>query len=95
MTEPRLKPKMPEVDNLPKAGTKLLAEEIVRSDKDSRLIYCRFGRQYVINLEKQMNSLLNNKESTTLSNTIKSATYLINIKKLIKEHNIETEHNGF
>ena len=45
-----------------------------------------------------MNSLLNNKDggnSTQVSTAVKSATYLINIKKLIKEHNIDSEHNNF
>lgn len=44
-----------------------------------------------------MNSLLNANANggAQLSHSIKSATYLINIKKLIKEHNIDTEHNYF
>jgi hypothetical protein len=66
-------------------------------EKEGKVVYCRFGRSYIINLEKQINSLLNNGGNGTaqLSNAIKSATYLINIKKLIKEHNIDTEHNYF
>lgn len=45
-----------------------------------------------------MNSVLNQNPSggTQLNQAVKSsATYLINVKKLIKEHNIETEYNSF
>lgn len=47
-----------------------------------------------------MNSILNananSNNGTQLSQAIKpSATYLLNIKKLIKEHNIDTEYNHF
>ena len=45
-----------------KANSKVIAEEIVKADKESRVVYCRFGKQYIANLEKQMNSLLNNKD---------------------------------
>jgi len=38
-----------------------------------------------------MNSLLSS--STPISTSLKSATFLINIKKLIKDHNIESDHN--
>jgi hypothetical protein len=42
-----------------------LAEEIVKFDKEGKVVYCRFGKQYIINLEKQMNSILNNLNSGT------------------------------
>lgn len=32
--------------------SKLLAEEIVRSYNEGKIVYCRFGKQYVLNLEK-------------------------------------------
>ena len=38
-----------------------------------------------------MNSIVNN--NTQVSTSFKSAMFLINIKKLIKEHNIDSEHN--
>ena len=37
-----------------------LGEEIVKSNQDGRLVYCRFGKQYVANLEKQLNSIVSN-----------------------------------
>ena len=69
-----------------------LAEEIVKASQDERLVYCKFGKQYVSNLEKQLNSIIGN--STTVCTSLRSATYLINIKKLIKEHNIESDNFG-
>jgi len=85
-------------DSVPRSSQKFLADELVKADKDGRLVYCRFGKSYIQNLEKQMNSVLNTNTASTgtqLNQAIKSATYLINIKKLIKEHNIDTEYNNF
>lgn len=53
-------------------------------------MYCRFGKNYIINLERQMNSLIN--AGQQVSTSAKTATYLINIKKLIKDHNIESDN---
>jgi hypothetical protein len=39
-------------------GSRSLAEEIVKHHNEGSLVYCRFGKQYVLNLEKQFNSLL-------------------------------------
>lgn len=54
------------------------------------MVYCRFGKNYIINLERQMNSLIN--AGQQVSTSAKTATYLINIKKLIKDHNIESDN---
>ncbi len=82
-----------------RAGSKYIADEIVKADKEGKLVYCRFGKQYVTNLEKQINSFLNGNvngsNGAQLSQSLKSATYLINIKKLIRDHNIDTEYNQF
>mmetsp|Transcript_43346 Transcript_43346/g.41755 ORF Transcript_43346/g.41755 Transcript_43346/m.41755 type:complete len:192 (+) Transcript_43346:587-1162(+) len=59
---------------------------------DGKLVYCRFGKQYVHNLERQLNSILVS-NTTQIGTSMRSATYLINVKKLIKDHNIESEHN--
>jgi hypothetical protein len=64
----------------------------VKQEKDGKLVYCRFGKKYITNLERQLNSCLIS-NPTQVSTTLKSATYLLNIKKLIKEHNIDSEHN--
>lgn len=40
-------------DYLSRGGNnKYLAEELVKADKDGRVVYCRFGKQYIISLEK-------------------------------------------
>lgn len=74
-----------------KPNSKIIAEELVKSFNEGKVVYCRFGKQYIQNLEKQINSVLNN--NTQVSTSLKSATFLINIKKLIKDHNIDSEHN--
>jgi len=38
--------------NLYKPHTKFIVDEIVRTFNDGRLVYCRFGKQYIINLER-------------------------------------------
>lgn len=67
-----------------------MAEEIVRSYNEGKVVYSRFGKQYVVNLEKQLNAIATVNQ-TTVSTSLKSASFLINIKKLIKDHNIESE----
>ena len=79
------------VDGMVKPNSKLIAEELVKSFNEGKVVYSRFGKQYIQNLEKQLNSIVSN--NTQVSTSLKSATFLINIKKLIKEHNIESEHN--
>lgn len=63
---------------------------MVKAHNEGKLVYCRFGKQYLQNLERQMNSLLNSTQQ--VSTSAKTATYLINIKKLIKDHNIESDN---
>jgi len=58
-----------------------------------RLVYCRFGEKYLNDLEKRKNS--NISSLNTPSQCPGSASYLINIKKLIEEHNIEGEKKDF
>lgn len=38
--------------NLYKPHTKFIVDEIVRTFNEGRLVYCRFGKQYIINLER-------------------------------------------
>lgn len=35
-----------------KPHTKFIVDEIVRTFNEGRLVYCRFGKQYIINLER-------------------------------------------
>ena len=59
----------------------------------NRLVYCRFGDKYITDLEKRKNSVLalSNQPHTNLS----GASYLINIKKLVEEHNIDGDKKDF
>ena len=41
-----------------KPHTRYIVDDLVKSYNEGRLVYCRFGKQYIINLERQMNSLL-------------------------------------
>ena len=36
--------------------SKTLAEEMIKSFQTDKLVYCRFGKKYMENLEKQANS---------------------------------------
>jgi hypothetical protein len=45
--------------SLYKTHTKFIVDELVNANKEGKLVYCRFGKQYIVNLERQMNSLLN------------------------------------
>ena len=58
-----------------------------------RLVYCRFGEKYLQDMERRQKSNLTaiNQPTSNLS----SATYLINIKKLVDEHNIDGEKRDF
>ena len=35
-----------------KAGTKSLAEELVKQHQEGKVVYCRFGQKYIEKLEK-------------------------------------------
>ena len=66
---------------------------LINAKEANRLVYCRLGEKYVQDLEKRKNSNLIaiNQPTSNLS----SASYLINIKKLIEEHNIDGERRDF
>mmetsp|Transcript_37006 Transcript_37006/g.56735 ORF Transcript_37006/g.56735 Transcript_37006/m.56735 type:complete len:106 (+) Transcript_37006:976-1293(+) len=70
-----------------------ISDYIINSYKQGSLVYCRFGEKYVTDLEKRKNSVLAqcNQPHTNLA----SASYLINVKKLIEEHNIDGEKRDF
>jgi len=56
-------------------------------------VYCRFGKDYITTLQKQQSNLINNANLSAPMRQI--ATYLINIKKLVRDHNIESETKDF
>jgi hypothetical protein len=42
-----------------KPHTRFIVDDMVKAHNEGKLVYCRFGKNYVVNLERQMNSLLN------------------------------------
>lgn len=66
---------------------------MINAHAANRLIYCRFGEKYISDLEKRKNSVLAHSNQPHLN--LGSASYLINIKKLIEEHNIDGEKRDF
>ena len=57
------------------------------------MVYCRFGKEYIGQLAKQHHTLINNPNLTQPMRQI--ATYLINIKKLVRDHNVDGESKDF
>lgn len=70
-----------------------LNDYMLNAREAGRLVYCRFGEKYLQDMERRKNSNLSaiNLPTSNLS----SATYLINIKKLVDEHNIDGEKRDF
>lgn len=44
--------KYSEGDGSTRNGYRYLADELVKADKDGKVVYCRLGKQYITNLEK-------------------------------------------
>jgi hypothetical protein len=70
-----------------------ISEYIIESFYRKKLIYCRYGEKYVLDLEKRKKSSL--AESNLPSQNLASASYLLNIKRLIEEHNFDAEKKDF
>lgn len=70
-----------------------ISEYIINARDSNSLIYCRFGEKYLADMERKLKSVITsiNQPSSNLS----TATYLINIKKLVEEHNIDGEKRDF
>ncbi len=43
-----------------KPNTQFIVDDLVRAYNDGKIVYCRFGKQYIVNLERQMNSQIGN-----------------------------------
>lgn len=71
------------------ANATTISEYIINSFHSKKLIYCRYGEKYVTDLEKRKNSSL--AQSNLPSQNLASASYLLNIKKLIEEHNYDAD----
>lgn len=70
-----------------------VTDYMINAHAANRLVYCRFGDKYISDLEKRKNSVLAHSNQPHLN--LGSASYLINIKKLIEEHNIDGEKRDF
>lgn len=62
---------------------------MVRHHNEGRVVYCKFGKRYIENIERQLNSGTGGANPGT---SIRTATFLINIKKLVRDYNIESEN---
>lgn len=71
----------------------VMNDYLINARAANRLVYCRLGEKYVADLEKRKNSNISalNQPSQCLG----SASYLINVRKLIEEHNIDGEKRDF
>lgn len=58
-----------------------------------KIVYCRYGKDYIPAITKQAQLAANNPVLSTPGRSI--ATYLINIKKLVQDHNIDSEDKNF
>ena len=68
-----------------------IADYLVNCAALNKVVYCRLGEKYIQDLEKRKNSNIASVQPTNMN----TATYLINIKKLIEEHNIKGEKRDF
>ena len=57
------------------------------------VVYCRYGKDYIQKLAKEQQTFINTPNLTQPMKQI--ATYLINIKKLVRDHNIDSEQKDF
>lgn len=71
----------------------VISDYLINAKEANRLVYCRFGDKYITDLEKRKNS--NITALNTPNMTVASCSYLINIKKLVEEHNIDGEKRDF
>lgn len=70
-----------------------MSDYMVNNWHRGRLVYCRFGEKYMQDLEKRKTSILS--QANLPSTNLASASYLLNVKKLIEEHNMEGDRKDF
>jgi hypothetical protein len=73
------------------APANTISDYLINAKEVNRIVYCRFGDKYIQDLEKRRAS---NISSLNAPNT-STASYLINIKKLIEDYNIDGEKRDF
>jgi hypothetical protein len=71
----------------------MINDYLINAKNANRLVYCRFGEKYVTDLEKRKNSNISSLNAPNAC--LGSASYLINIRKLIEDHNIDSEKKDF
>lgn len=70
-----------------------VSDYMINAREANKLVYCRFGEKYITDLEKRRSS--NISALNQPMNNLGSASYIINIKKLVEEHNIDGEKRDF
>lgn len=73
------------------APASTISDYMINAKEANRIVYCRFGEKYIQDLEKRKNSNISSLNAPNMS----SASYLINIKKLIEDYNIDGEKRDF
>ena len=63
---------------------------IINAEEADRLVYCRFGKKHIEDMIKRKNSNI-----SCLNSVPATQSYLINVKKLIEENNIDGEKKDF
>lgn len=76
--------------DIPNAAT--INDYMINAKEVGRLVYCRYGEKYMQDIEKRRSS---NIASINQPINYASASYLINIKKLIEDYNMESDKKGF
>ena len=73
------------------APANTISDYTINALEAKRIVYCRLGEKYISDLEKRKNSNISSLNAPNLA----TAAYLINIKKLVDENNIEGEKRDF
>ena len=66
---------------------------MVKMFEFQKVVYCRYGKEYIPSVGKQIQYQMSNPSMQAPVRQI--ATYLINIKRLVQEHNIESDDKDF
>ena len=83
----------PDVATL-RSNTTNIQQYMQSMNENGYVVYCRFGPDYISHLIRQQ--MMNNNNPLMMQPQMRQiATYLINIKKLIKDHNIESDTKDF
>ena len=73
--------------------TGVMSDYMVQNWQRNRLIYCRYGEKHLEAMEKRKSSNL--ASANQPMQNLGTASYLLNIKKMIEEHNLDSEKRDF